>query len=560
MAKKLLALATLAAIGSPAGAFQFDTGDDWEIRWDNSVKFNVMSRVAKQDKDVYTAQKGASWYLADDSDLSVDRTNLGIVSTRFDILSEMDIIYKGNYGARVSASGWYDPMYDRRSDHPRDRYQTWASPSVQPGEYTDKSKDLAYLGGELLDAFVFANFNIGDIYANIRAGRHTLYWGNSLLGTGAIHGPAGSMTAIDLSKAVAVPGSEAKELFMPTGKVSTVVQLTDDLTLNAFYGFQHQEYRLAATGTYFSSAEGLTDDTEFGTLIPANIGALPPGFRGGARVNKNEVDEGDWGVNFEYYFEPLGLETAFIYMNYVGKTPEGLVADLGTRQEIDPVAGTITLGDMKWLYKNDIDLYGISLAKDIAGISVGVDLVNRRDAPLPPELGAVVTRYSSAEEFARADSDNYGGPVGDSYHAVINGLGLLSDNGIWEGGSWILEASFSWLDSCNQNCDYLDVRVSEDRVVSHVGLVFRPTWYQVFPGTDLTGHLSVGYTIDGEKAPIANGGDEENGNASIGLDFLINQSVSLNARYNVFYGPVRAGLAGLLKDRDNVSITIKKTF
>ncbi len=559
MAKKLLALATLAAIGSPAGAFQLDTGDDWEIRWDNTVKFNVMSRVAKQDDDVITGQKGASWTLADDSDLSVDRTDLGIVSTRFDVLSEMDVIYKRNFGARVSASGWYDPMYGRRSDHPRDRYQTWASPSEQPGEYTDEAKDWHYFGGELLDAFAFANFNIGDVYANIRAGRHTLYWGNSLLGVGAIHGPAGSMTAIDLSKAVSVPGSEAKELFMPTAKVSTVIQLTDNLTANAFYGFQHQEYRLAQTGTYFSSAEGLTDNTEFGTLIPADVGILPPGLRGGGRVHKNEVDEGDWGINLEYYFEPLGVETAFIYMNYVGKTPEGLVGSIGTRQEVDLEAGTIALGDLKWLYKDDIDLFGISLAKEMFGISFGMDMVTRQDAPLPPELGAVVSRYS-AEEFARADSGNYGGPVGDSYHVVINGLGLLQDNGIWEGGSWILETSFSMLDSCNDNCDYMDVRVSEDRVISHVGLVFRPTWYQVFPGTDLTGHLSVGYTIDGEKAPIANGGDEENGNASIGLDFLINQSVSLNARYNMFYGPVRAGLGGLLKDRDNVSITIKKTF
>jgi hypothetical protein len=31
-------------------------------------------------------------------------------------------------------------------------------------------------------------------------------------------------------------------------------------------------------------------------------------------------------------------------------------------------------------------------------------------------------------------------------------------------------------------------------------------------------------------------------------------------RYNAFFGPVAAGIGGLLTDRDNVSITAKRTF
>ncbi len=106
-----------------------------------------------------------------------------------------------------------------------DAYSTWGSLTVNPGEYTDAAEDLHYRGGELLDAFVFANFEVGEASANVRVGRHTLYWGNSLLSTGAIHGFAGSMAALDLAKGLGTPGSEAKELFMPNNKISTVVQL-----------------------------------------------------------------------------------------------------------------------------------------------------------------------------------------------------------------------------------------------------------------------------------------------------------------------------------------------
>ena len=97
MKKKLLALSVLTAISTQANAFQFDTSDDWEIRWDNTFKFNAMFRTSKIDKDVITNRysaagersPGAGWFVADDSDLSVDRSNLGIVSTRLDLLSEL---------------------------------------------------------------------------------------------------------------------------------------------------------------------------------------------------------------------------------------------------------------------------------------------------------------------------------------------------------------------------------------------------------------------------------------------------------------------------------------
>jgi hypothetical protein len=570
MKKKLLALSVLAAISSQANAFQFDTGDDWQIRWDNTFKANIMSRVAKQDDDVITDQADASWFLADDADLSVDRSGGGLVSTRLDVISEMDVIWKDDYGFRVSGSGWYDPQYENsNNDHPSDRDQTWASPSAKTGDYNHEAQDLHYRGGELLDAFAFANFDIGEQAIGVRAGRHTIYWGNGLLTNGALHGFGGSMAPIDFNKALSVPGSEAKELFMPNGKVSSVWQLTDNLTVNAYYGWEHQAYRVPEDGTYWSPAEVLSENSEFGTFVPA---AENGGIRAGFKPRGYSEDTGDYGVNVQYFFENWGLETSVIYINHTDMNLNGLVGGLSTDNQPTPgdggegdallAANAVAIGELKWVFKNDITVYGLSFAKEIAGISVGVDLVRREDQPLAPDFRASLlggaANGGSLKDF---DSDNYPGAVGDTNHVIINGLGLLNgDLGLWDGGTYILEATFSMLDSCNDGCEYLDGRVNEDRVISQVAGIFRPTWYQVRPGWDMSIPMSVNYTIDGEKAPMSFAGDEEAGSASIGVSVDIEQAWKVTAAYNIRFGPVLAGIGGLLKDRDNISLTVKRTW
>jgi hypothetical protein len=363
------------------------------------------------------------------------------------------------------------------------------------------------------------------------------------------------MAPVDFNKALAVPGSEAKELFMPTGKISSVLQITDNLTLNAYYSYEFQAYRLPEDGTYWSPAEGLTEDSEFFTFIPGDpirTGLKPTGF---------DDDEGDYGFNLQYYIEPAALDVSFVFINYTDKNLHGLLGVPGApgTPGLEPENGTNSIGLLKWVFRNDIELYAIALAKEWQGISFGADIVYRKDTGLAPEFTASLLQ--AGVDFNNAGPDNYPGPAGDTWHVNLNALHFLNgDWGLWQGGTAIVEATFSQLDSCNDNCQLLDERVSEDRVVSQIAAVFRPTWYQVRPGWDLTIPMSVNYTIDGEKSPLSFGGDEEGGSASFGAEVNIDQKWIARAAYNIRFGPVRAGIGGLLKDRDNVSFTLKRTF
>lgn len=552
----VVAGACLLAGAGTAWGFEFNSGSDWTVRWDNTVKYNLMVRAAEQNDKIVASPERIT-LVTDDADLNFDRGS--IVSNRLDLLTEFDAVWRDTLGFRISAAGWYDHAYSGSSDYPSSGLNenlgvnTWGALSVEPGEYTDTTKKYHYFGGELLDAFLFASFDTEAISGNFRLGRHTLFWGNSLGIGGAVHGIAGSMVAIDVNKALSVPGSDAQELFLPTSRFSTVLQLSNDLTFNAYWSLEYQEYRQSQTGAYFSTGELVTEDSEYLVLA----GGAPGGARTGQVKADNETPDGtsEWGINLQYYIAPANLDIGFVYLKYNDKLNSGSIGYLGALQPISPDANG--LGEFKWVYKDDIDLYGLTLNKQIGGMSMGLDFVHRRNTALPSELGASLQQ--TAEIFTAADSGNYSGPVGHTSHAIVNGVLLLGPSALWEGGTFAFEVTASWLDEVTDNEALVSTKLSEGRVATAGLVLLRPQWFQVFNGTDLTMPMSVSYAFDGD-APIVQGGNAGLGNASIGLEFLVKQTWAFGAKYNAFFGPVDAGPFGLINDRDNVALTVKRTF
>lgn len=578
MKKKALALSVLAAVSSQAGAFQFDTGEDWNIRWDNTLKGNAATRVDQAKARVVDPAEFGNARLFDDADYSVNRKNGGFSSARFDILTEMDVIWRQDFGFRVSAAGWYDAVYEN-SDNPKKGVlpttglpydYSWAGLSYKPGEYSNEAEDLSYVGGELLDAFVFGNWNIGDTALGVRAGRHTIYWGQSLFGTGAVTGIAGSMAAIDQSKALSVPGTEVREIFLPSTKISTVFQLTDNLSLSGYYEFEHLVHRFPETGTFWSPSEVLTENTQFATLVAGTATTPRVGFK---TLDDKIQDSGEFGFNLGYTIDALALETQWVYIRGSDRLLSGVYGSSGgvdpdkVAQWLKPWdeggANARVIGQWGWVYKKDIETYGLSLSKEMFDISFGADIVYRKDTGLNPELlpsfigrpaGTTPADYSP-------DPDDFPGPTGDVWGVVVNGIGFLNgDWGLWDGGSWAVELTSSWLDDFVDNEEYAKAQIRKNRVTTQIGASFKPTWFQVFPGWDLSLPMAVSYGIDGEQTPQSSFNQEELGNAAVGVEFQIKETWNLTARYSAYFGPVANGLAGGLVDRDTVSVTLKRTF
>ena len=97
---------------------------------------------------------------------------------------------------------------------------------------------------------MFGNFDLGTVPTSLKAGRLSLYWGESLFVGGNLHGIAYAQNPLDLQKGFATPGTEAKELFRPLGQVSGQAQVTDTVSVAAQYFWQWEEFRYPEGGTY----------------------------------------------------------------------------------------------------------------------------------------------------------------------------------------------------------------------------------------------------------------------------------------------------------------------
>lgn len=622
-----LALASLASISAPAYAFQFKTGNpDLQIRWDNTVKYLLSVRTQEISQKVVGDGSTAS-ILGDDADLGWERGD--IINNRVDLLSEMDVIWKGNFGFRISAAGWYDHAYRDGTNHPGyNEYleqsqpyygDTWGSTEVAPGQLSDDAQFLAYKGAELLDAFIFGSWDIGESMAfSFRAGRHSLFWGNTLFLNGAINGIGGSMSSVDAGKGRAVPGTSAKELFRPTNKLSASFQFSQNLSVVGYYSFEFEEYRLEGNGTYRSSAEGLTPDTsQFATLTPGRIDPQTLELVGNPRTGFSKTNDktpgaGEWGMGVNYYFEDSGWDLGLYFLNYNDKLPQGLngamdlsqfAANQGLNKLVanwpdfnngvpaNPVdeyndAGypAIGIGNFNWVYKEDNKLLGLSLSNELWGISWGSDMVYRKDVPLntnlnaqlqhvtnipddlPPATSAGLEAALTANGFAYdnwdyygKDSGNYPGAVGDSWHFVLNGIGVLTPTGLWDGGSWSFEATAASMIRVTENEELINESLIAGQVSSVLRVAMTPAWFQVLPRTDLRLRLVASYGLMGDAAPIAFGGSRDRGAASIALNATYNQVWLYDLRYGQSYGK-RGGLGSNTMDRGNLNFTIKRTF
>ncbi|HKA58831.1 MAG TPA: DUF1302 family protein, partial [Gemmatimonadales bacterium] len=236
------ALAAALAGGSVL-AFEFDTGNpDVSIRWDNTVRYNLGVRVEGRDNKIGNSA------VSDEGTYSFDTGD--IVTSRFDLLSEFDFVYKRNYGFRVSGAAWWDPAYSDNSKSNPNPPLVFI-PSYVNHRYTSYTNRY-YQGpsAELLDAFVFGKWNLGEVPTTLKVGRQSLYWGESLFLGGNLHGIAYAQNPLDLQKGFATPGVEAKELFRPLGQISATAQLTETFSLGAQYFWEWQEFRYPEGGTY----------------------------------------------------------------------------------------------------------------------------------------------------------------------------------------------------------------------------------------------------------------------------------------------------------------------
>ena len=63
-----------------------------------------------------------------------------------------------------------------------------------------------------------------------------------------------------------VPGAELREALRPVPLLSASIQLTDNLSLEGFYQFKHEEMEIDPAGSYFSTKDFVGDGGQYAML------------------------------------------------------------------------------------------------------------------------------------------------------------------------------------------------------------------------------------------------------------------------------------------------------
>ncbi|WP_408600239.1 DUF1302 domain-containing protein [Pseudomonas sp. PLMAX] len=540
--------AALVLCSQAAHAFSVDTGNpDFKLRWDNTVKYSAAWRTQNPSSKLSEGQVALN---QDDGDRAFKK---GLISNRTDILSELDMSFK-DVGARLSGAAWYDTEYQQDNDN--DDPARANARSVAYDEFTDDTRHLHGGKGELLDAFVYWNGELADHATSVRAGRHGLIWGESLF-FGA-NGIAGGMAPVDVVKAQSVPNTQFKEITRPVNQLSGTFQLTDDVSLGAFYQLEWEETRLPGAGSYFSTSDTIGEGNErliVGAPFPPFLGGNPASPAAFFHGNDKEAkSSGQGGLQLKYSAETV--EYGLYAIQYHDKTPKlYLKPSTGT-----PNFSTGQIGEYYWVYPEDIRAFGASFSTTVDEYSFAGEASMRWNMPL-------VSNGQTVLPGVVADNDDdalYA--VGRTAHVNLNVLASFGPNFLARESGLVGEIAWNRLLSVTKNRAALDPNATDDGLGFKV--VYTPTYRQFFSGIDISIPVGLSYFPLGKSAVVSSFGPDNGGDMNIGITATYLDRVTAGLTYTHYYGAEDTNLNAAsqfnykqsLKDRDYLAFSVKTTF
>ena len=336
--KKSLVTFTLFAFFSfPAAASEFKFGE-LSFNLATTISASASVRTSAQSCDhisVYNggcaAANGADYDVnSDDGNVNIERGEF--ISAPIKVIAELDTKWR-NFGVFVRGKSFWDGAARGVGDG-NGRYGPTSASYSQRRPLVDAFRgDDAYnrqvSDVKLLDAFAYANFDIGSLPLNVRVGRQVVNWGESLF----IQGGISSYLPLDVA-AYTKPGTELKEVFLPQATLYASLGLPANFTVEGMYIAEWERSPLPACGTFFSPSDALADGCSYAIqngefYSNADGSARPLPLTGPLLVQRGPSQEakkqGQWGAALRYYADWLnqGTDLGVYFVNHHSKLPIG---------------------------------------------------------------------------------------------------------------------------------------------------------------------------------------------------------------------------------------------
>ncbi|WP_278957181.1 DUF1302 domain-containing protein [Aquipseudomonas alcaligenes] len=579
-----LAVAGLALLGTlPLGlaqAFQVRSGD-WTTSLDTTVSYGVSYRMEGQDDKLIARANGGSGSNAglinsDDGNLNFRKGDL--FSEMVKVVSEMDLRYQERHGVFIRGRAFYD--FELEDDSRRHR------------EISDGGLDEAGSSIDLLDAFVYGSWAVGERDLNARLGRQVINWGEGLFYQNGI----GATNPVDIN-ALRAPGSEVKEAYMPTFMVYGSFELRDNLTLEGYWqpGKAWEASKIDPCGTYFSTLDPLGEDCEYlsaaplqeqitgrvgealafdspaaaqawaNSLAPGLVNDLLRGYIPTTFIPRAQDIDGDdsaqYGLALRWYVPELNdTELGFYYLRYNMQVP--MIGLTVGQPVVLPLVGALPDASSSRYYAEYLekrDLFGISFNTSIGGdslfngLSLAGELSYRPDTPialgLNEYLPTALLNPDGLPVGTRLDGYREKDMFQASLAAIYNFNGLLGS----DSAALFSELVASRVQGLESDVDYYEATSSAYGAQASLQL----TYTNVFNLVNLVPSVGYQYSINGVAPQLTNGLDEEAQSWSVGLDAIYQESLTVGAKYVGYSG---GGISNKRTDRDYLTFNVKYSF
>ncbi|CRM33952.1 DUF1302 domain-containing protein [Pseudomonas sp. 44 R 15] len=312
----LQALAAAVAVGccAQAQAVSFNIGEI-EGQFDSSLSVGASWGMRDADRSLVGTVNGGTGQASTGDDGRLNFKKGETFSKIFKGLHDLELKY-GDTGVFVRGKYWYD--FELKDE---DR-------EFKPISDHNRKEGAKSSGAQILDAFVYHNYSLGDLPGTVRAGKQVVSWGESTFIGNSIN----SINPIDVS-AFRRPGAEIKEGLIPVNMLFASQSLTNQLTVEGFYQLEWDQTVLDNCGTFFGgdvAADGCTGNYTVGSpgIAPLQpiAAARGQGFvvtREGVVVqraaDRDARDSGQFGAALRW----LGDDTEYglYFMNYHSRTP-----------------------------------------------------------------------------------------------------------------------------------------------------------------------------------------------------------------------------------------------
>ncbi len=294
-------LPLVAALGYPVSSYSvtFELANG-EIngRIDTSLSAGLSVSTANPDIDLIPTAYGGRAGGINGNDARQNFEKGDVISNVYRGTTEISLNYQ-NYGAFVRGKYWYDHWLETKNGRFKD--------------FDDSGFDnlAKFKGVELMDAYVWGEFNVADRPLDIRIGKQVVNWGESTF----IQGGINVINPIDVN-AINKPGIEIKEALIPVNMINASLGITDNLTVEAFYQLEWQKTVLPGCGTFFAgndvmqpgcgpayAVSGLTEEQQENMSL---VNPMLPSFSNMVIEREEDdkpSDSGQWGVSFRYFAE-----------------------------------------------------------------------------------------------------------------------------------------------------------------------------------------------------------------------------------------------------------------